>query len=207
MKDRDQTIICNQIRIAGCDFALYPMTDQFVNVIMKALEAVDTSKVWVKTTDVGTCVRGKIAHVFDVTKALFLHAAQTGHHVVFSGTYSIGCPGDYAGEVFLAEDNMRLNETKSSKIQQNVAGKFSLYPLGGDNYMDIIYSQIEAMKQEGIHVSSIHYATRLDGEGKDVFNGLEQVFTNMEKSNSSHTVMTVTISANSPSKKDVDKNE
>ncbi|KNE22419.1 Ykof family thiamine-binding protein [Virgibacillus pantothenticus] len=204
---KDQTIICSQSKIAGCDFALYPMTDQFVHVIMKALEEVDTSKVWVKTTDVGTCVRGKIVHVFDVTKALFLHAAQTGHHVVFSGTYSIGCPGDSAGDVFLAEDDIRLNEAQSSKIQQNIAGKFSLYPLGGGDYMDMIYSQIEAMKQEGIHVSSIHYATRLDGEGKDVFNGLEQVFTNMEKSDSSHTVMTVTISANSPSKKDVDNNE
>ncbi|RFA34692.1 thiamine-binding protein [Virgibacillus dokdonensis] len=198
---------CHNSRIAGCDFAIYPMTDQFVDVITTALKEVDTSKVWVKTTDVGTCVRGKITHVFDVTKALFLHAAQTGYHVVFSGTYSIGCPGDSDGDVFLAEDDRRLNEAESKKIKQEVAGKFSLYPLGGGDYMNLIYDQIEAMKKQNIRVSSIHYATRLDGDGKDVFNGLEKVFVNMEHSGSSHTVMTTTISANSPSKKDVNSDD
>ncbi|MGX4668011.1 YkoF family thiamine/hydroxymethylpyrimidine-binding protein [Cerasibacillus sp. JNUCC 74] len=199
----NQPTTCHQSRIAGCDFAIYPMTDQFVDVITSALQEIDSSKVWMKTTDVGTCVRGRISHVFDVTKALFLHTASTNHHVVFSGTYSLGCPGDSDGDVFLAEDDHRLNRQRSNEIQQEVAGKFSLYPLGGGNYMDMIYQQINVMKQKAIDVSSIHYATRIDGEGKDVFEGLEQVFTNMEKCGSSHTVMTVTISANSPSKKDV----
>lgn len=199
----NQPTTCHQSRIAGCGFAIYPMTDQFVDVITSALQEIDSSKVWIKTTDVGTCVRGRISQVFDVTKALFLHAASTNHHVVFSGTYSIGCPGDSDGDVFLAEDDHLLNRERSNEIQQEVVGKFSLYPLGGGNYMDMIYQQINVMKQSAINVSSIHYATRVDGEGKDVFEGLEQVFTNMGKCGSSHTVMTVTISANSPSKKDV----
>jgi energy-coupling factor transport system substrate-specific component len=67
----NQPTTCHQSRIAGCDFAIYPMTDQFVDVISSALQEIDSSKVWMKTTDVGTCVRGRISHVFDVTKALF----------------------------------------------------------------------------------------------------------------------------------------
>ncbi|MYL43482.1 thiamine-binding protein [Virgibacillus massiliensis] len=198
----NQPITCSTSRIAGCTFAIYPMTDQFVDVITASLKEVDTSKVWMKTTDVETCVRGRISHVFDVTKALFLHAANTGHHVVFSGTYSIGCPGDSDGDVYLSEDDERLNTKLLKRMSQEVAGKFSLYPLGGGNYMNMIYNQIEEMKLHGIDVSSIHYATRLDGDGEKVFDGLERVFTNMENLKSSHTVMTTTISANSPSKKE-----
>ncbi|MBR7794747.1 Ykof family thiamine-binding protein [Virgibacillus sp. AGTR] len=196
----EQALNCINSRIAGCSFAIYPMTDQFVDVITTSLKNVDTSKVWIKTTDVETCVRGKITHVFDVTKALFLHAASTGHHVVFSATYSIGCPGDSDGDVYLSTDDHRLN-LNTNNLQQEVAGKFSLYPLGGGNYMNIIYNQIEEMKLHGVKVSSIHYATRLDGDGKLIFDGLERVFTNLESSYSSHLVMTTTISANSPSKK------
>ncbi|MFC0525057.1 YkoF family thiamine/hydroxymethylpyrimidine-binding protein [Pontibacillus salicampi] len=193
--------VCGSNRIAGCNFAIYPMTDDFVQVIQSALKEVDTSKVWMETTDIGTCVRGRITHIFDVTKAAFLQAASTGHHVVFNATYSIGCPGDTSGDTYMAEDESPLNAANSQTIHQEAAGMFSLYPMGGGDYMDTIYSQIESMKQQGIEVSSVHYATRLDGDGNSIYNGLEQVFTDVEKNGSSHTVMTVTISANSPSTK------
>ena len=50
------------------------------------------------TDDVTTTVRGKLVHVFDVTKAIFIHAATTGEHVAFQATYSLGCPGDSSGD-------------------------------------------------------------------------------------------------------------
>ena len=189
---------CGTSDIAGVSFSVYPMSDQFVDIILAALKEVDTSKVWLKTDDVTTTVRGKIGHVFDVSKAIFLHAATTGKHVGYQATYSLGCPGDSAGDVFLAEDDILMNVERTKSIKQHIAAKFSLYPLGGGNYMDIIYEQIEAMK-EHVEVSPSHYSTRLQGEAIAIFDGLEKVFQATVEGGSNHTVMTVSISANSPS--------
>ncbi|WP_226037381.1 Ykof family thiamine-binding protein [Aquibacillus saliphilus] len=193
--------VCGSNRIAGCSFSIHPMSDDFIEVITSAIKSVDTSKVWIETDDVSTLVRGRIPHIFDVTKAIFLHTANSGVHVALNATYSVGCPGDTTGDVYMAEDDFQLNKTTSEQIKQKVATKFALYPLGGGDYMDTIYRQIEAMKSHGVEVSGTHYATRLDGEAVNVFNGLEKVFIDMEEGGSSHTVMTVSMSANSPSKK------
>ncbi|MFC4558303.1 YkoF family thiamine/hydroxymethylpyrimidine-binding protein [Virgibacillus kekensis] len=192
--------------IAGCSFSVHPMSDRFIEIITGALEKADTSKVWMNTDDVTTTVRGKLTHVFDVTKAIFIHAAETGEHVAFEATYSLGCPGDSAGDVYLAEDDAPANHEQVKEIHQPVAAKFSLYPLGGGNYMDIIMNQIEAMKKH-VDVSHAHYATRLDGHSVKIFEGLQQVFEATVEGGSSHTVMTVSISANSPSHKGGSNNE
>lgn len=197
---------CSSSGIAGCSFSIHPMSDNFIEVITGALENVDTSKVWMETDDVTTTVRGKLPHVFDVTKAIFIHAAKTGEHVAFEGTYSLGCPGDSAGDVYMAEDDVPVNYGQVKDLNQPTAAKFSLYPLGGGNYMDVIWEQIEAMK-EHVDVSHAHYATRLDGESIKIFDGLEQVFNATVDGGSSHTVMTVSVSANSPSHKGEDQDE
>lgn len=196
----NQNQACTKSDIAGASFSIHPMSDSFISIIKDALEKTDTSKVYVKTDDVTTTVRGKLVHIFDVTKAIFLHAASTGEHVAFQATYSLGCPGDSQGEAYMETDDAPLNTESIKDILQYVAAKFSLYPLGGGNYMDVIYNQIEAMK-EYVNVSPAHYSTRLDGDASDIFRGLEQVFTATVERGSSHTVMTVSISANSPSHK------
>jgi uncharacterized protein YqgV (UPF0045/DUF77 family) len=189
---------CGTSKIAGVSFSVHPMSDQFVDIILNALKEVDSSKVWMKTDDVTTTIRGKIEHIFDVSKAIFLHAATTGVHVAYQATYSLGCPGDSAGDVFMAEDDVLMNAEQTKSIKQPIAAKFSLYPLGGGDYMDVIYEQIEAMK-EHVKVTPSHYSTRLHGEAVAVFDGLEKVFHATVKGGSSHTVMTVSVSANSPS--------
>ena len=194
--------VCGSSEITGCSFSVHPMSDRFVTYIKDSLEEVDTRKVWIATDDVTTTVRGRVEHVFDVTKAILLHIAKTGVHVAFQATYSVGCPGDSDGDVYRDESDKRLNEPDVTMIQQPVAAKFSLYPMGGGNYMDTIYSQIEAMKEKGVNVTPAHYSTRLDGDTHAIFTGLEHVFTETKASGSSHTVMTVTVSANSPSHKE-----
>lgn len=193
---------CQHSKIAGCSFSVHPMSDQFVSYIIDSLKEVDTSKVWLQTDDVTTTIRGRIEHVFDVTKAILLQIAKTGVHVVFQGTYSIGCPGDTSGDVYLDESGEQLNEIKTRSLQLPMAAKFSLYPMSGGNYMDTIYSQIEKIKEKGVDVKPAHYSTRLDGDVHAIFSGLEDVFSVTEANGSSHTVMTVTISANSPSQQE-----
>lgn len=190
--------VCGGNNMVSASFSIHPMSDNFIEIIMGALEEVDTSKVQLETDDVSTTVRGTSIHVFDVTKALFMHAAKTGKHVAFQATYSCGCPGSTNEDVSPAADDRPVNEEKINDEQQYVAAKFSLYPLGGGDYMDLIYQQIEAMK-EFVTVSSAPLATRLEGEARQVFAGLEKVFDATVEGGSSHTVMTVSISANSPS--------
>src|SRR5690625_2063657 len=137
---------CGTNKIAGVSFSVYPMSDQFVDIILGALKEGDTSRVWMKTDDVTTTIRGKVEHTFDVSKAIFLHAATTGEHVGYQATYSLGCPGDSAGDVYMAEDDILMNAKQTNSIKQQVAAKFSLYPLGGGDLQDVINTQIEAMK-------------------------------------------------------------
>lgn len=188
-------------RIAGCSFSLYPMSDDFVDLILSSLKTVDSSKVWMKTDEVSTIVRGRIPHIFDVTSAAFLQVAKTGTHVVYSSTFSVGCPGDTEGHVFMAEDDEPMNRNLIDDVEQEVSAKFALYPMGGGNYMDPIYEQIEAMKSHGVEVELTHYETKLFGSAKNIFKGLQSVLQAMEDAGSPHTVMTVTVSANSPSKR------
>lgn len=184
--------------IAGASFTIFPMDNAFIDIILDSLENVNTSKVWIKTDDVSTTIRGRMDHIFDVTKALFLESTKSGVHIGFQATYSIGCPGDTQGDVYLAEDSVRLNKEATNIIKQYATAKFALYPLGNHNYMDMIYDQIEQMKRE-LDVTHVHYATKLAGDAGKIFDCLEQAFQATIKNDSSHTVMTVTMSANSPS--------
>jgi energy-coupling factor transport system substrate-specific component len=197
-----QGLSCGTSRIVGCRFSIYPMADNFVEVILGALKEVDTSKVWMETDDVTTCIRGRSEHVFDVAKAIFIHAAKTGVHVVFNGTFSVGCPGDSEGDSYMSENDERLNEEASSKEQVEVATQFALYPMNNPDYMQIIADQVVVAKDHGTFTKGNHYASRLDGDANDVFKTLEQAFVNASKSHErSHVTMTAAISANSPSKK------
>ncbi|WP_096440164.1 YkoF family thiamine/hydroxymethylpyrimidine-binding protein [Alteribacter populi] len=194
---------CGMSRIVGCRFSVYPMTDNFVTVIKGALEEVDTSKVWMKTDDVSTCVRGRSEHVFDVIKAIFVHAAKTGVHVVFNGTFSIGCPGDSEGDTYMSEDGVRLNEEAAQAEEVEAATQFALYPLNNPDYMQIIAEQVGVAQDIGTFTKGVHYASRLDGDANDVFRTLEEAFVNTSKTyERSHVTMTAAISANSPSTKD-----
>lgn len=185
--------------ICGASFSLHPMSDQFVDIILGALNDTDTSKVWLKRDDVNTNLRGKITHVFDVTSAAFLHAAKTGEHVAFHATYSIvDCTLDTIGRKYLDEDDNKLNIATIEAIRQPVAAKFALYPLGEDDYVETILAQVEKMKQY-VTVTTDYAATRIDGEAINVFLALEHILQNLHESDIQHVVMTVSISANSPS--------
>ncbi|EHB56647.1 YkoF family thiamine/hydroxymethylpyrimidine-binding protein [Paenibacillus lactis] len=194
-------LACGTSRIVGCRFSVFPMTDRFVEVIMGALESVHTDKVWIHTDDVSTCVRGRAEHVFDVTRAIFAHAAASGVHTVFNGTYSIGCPGDTDADVYMSEDSGVLNSELGPHADIETACQFALYPLGTEHYMDIIYGEVQRAKEKGTFGGSVHYASRLDGTLSRVFESLEDAFKHAIQTDTSHLVMTAVVSAHSPSPK------
>lgn len=187
---------CGTSPIVGFRFSLHPMTGNFIDVIKGALNETDTSHVWMHTDDVSTVIRGKQNHVFNVAKALTLHAAKTGEHVALSGTFSIGCPGDTEGDVYLEKDDELMN-TDSTK--QYVSSQFALYPMNNPDYMKIIYREVDRAKELGVFNDSMHYASGIHGDIHEVFDFYETTFTHARSDTHPHLVMTVSMSINSPS--------
>ena|SRR5690625_743906 len=188
----------NYKELTGVSFSIYPMSDDFVDIIKGALDEADTSEVMMRTDDVTTTMKGKLNHVFDVTKAIFIHAAKTKKHIAFQATFSMGCPGTPGEPVTLDLDEDVLNADKVKDIKQYAAAKFALYPMGGNDVMDLILKQIEGMKNY-VTVTPSDFATRLDGEAAVIFDGLQQIFKETVEAGPNSTIMTVSISANSPS--------
>jgi energy-coupling factor transport system substrate-specific component len=73
--------------------------------------------------------------------------------------------------------------------------------MGIPTYMNVIMDQVALAQDQGTFTKGIHYASRLDGNANAVFKTLEDSFIGAHESDSTHIVMTVTMSANSPSKK------
>ena len=196
-----QEFSCGLSPIVGLRFSLHPMADNFIEIIKGALREADTSNVWMHTDDVSTVMRGKQAHVFDTAKAIVLYAAKTGTHVAFNGTFSIGCPGDSAGDVYLEKDDVLLNEPQIREFKQYVSSQFALYPMNNPDYMSVIYKEVDRAKERGVFNESMHYASGLHGDIHDVFSSLEEAFTHARSEEHKHCVMTVNMSINSPSHK------
>ena len=81
-----------QLPISGCRFTLYPMCDNFIDIILGSLKKTDTSAVWSETDALSTVYRGKLAYVADAVQALFLNAYRPGVHMALEGQFSKGCP-------------------------------------------------------------------------------------------------------------------
>ncbi|MDN3451350.1 YkoF family thiamine/hydroxymethylpyrimidine-binding protein [Planococcus sp. APC 3906] len=187
---------CGTSPIVGFRFSLHPMAGDFIQVIKGALRETDTTNVWMHTDDVSTVIRGRQLHVFNAAKSIALHAAKTGVHVAMSGTFSVGCPGDSAGDAYLDKGDELLN-TDTSK--QYVSSQFALYPMNNPDYMAIIYREVERAKALGVFNDSMHYASGIHGDIHDVFAFYEEAFANARTSENAHLVMTVALSINSPS--------
>lgn len=187
---------CGLSPIIGFRFSLYPMADDFVEVIKTALGETDTSNVWMHTDDVSTVIRGKQVHVFNVAKAIALSAAKTGKHIALSGTFSAGCPGDTAGDAYLDKSDEIAN---TDDRKQYVSSQFALYPMNNPTYMDIIYREVDRAKEEGVFNDSMHYASGIHGDIHEVFTFYEEAFWNARSEAHKHLVMTVSMSINSPS--------
>lgn len=186
-----------EARQAGAQFTLFPMSGNFVDIIIGALDETDTRNVQIETDNVSTEVRGSIDNIFDVMQSIFLNASVTGEHVALSGTASIGCPGGSTAETDTRR-NQNLNREKYAEMSQKAGAKFSLYPLGDTDYMKKIEAQIDLSGESAVDVKPAQGVTRLDGEAGDIFRILEKSFSNVSKS-VGHTAMAFTISANSPS--------
>lgn len=185
--------------ISGCRFTLYPMCDNFIDIILGGLERVDTSAVWSETDALSTVYRGKLDYVMDAVSALFASAWTEGVHMAIEGQVSKGCPGDVSGDSKLTYEGEAPNHVIVEAATQPCLCKLALYPMGVGDYIDDIARVWRMAEDRGLNPQTIHYATRIEGSIHDVFAYLTDVCKLMEASESvHHYVLHFTINVNSP---------
>ena len=185
--------------ISGCRFTLYPMCDNFIDIILGGLERVDTSAVWSETDALSTVYRGKLDYVMDAVNALFASAWTEGVHMAIEGQVSKGCPGDVSGDSKLTYEGEAPNHAIVEAATQPCLCKLALYPMGVGDYIDDIARVWRMAEDRGLNPQTIHYATRIEGSIRDVFAYLTDVCKLMEASESvHHYVLHFTINVNSP---------
>jgi hypothetical protein len=197
---------------SGAQISLYPMSDDFVGIILGALGALDPwrDRLRIETDDVSTLVVGPPEVLFPAMRDLFVAAARSGVHVTMHATVSRGCPGEPDDPICtpaggLAPDAPLADRVAAAKAGvaaapvtgQRVAAQFSLYPLGLGHHMDEIYGCIGFLKDSGTFDRSKNFCTKLRGDAGAVFETLSRAFTGFG-AQAGHVALDVTVSANSP---------
>lgn len=173
---------------AGIRFSLDPQTDHFANIILSALDEIDTSNVWSKTDATSTVYRGEKPAVFDAVKAAFIHSYREGIHGKATMTLSQGCGSDEDRAEYKHLSNQRINDEKRREKDFEIIGKFQLYPMGVTDYNDTIYKIVDEAKNRGIYEGTQYYTTFLMGSVHDIFDYLEYVSDETKKITGHHVI-------------------
>jgi energy-coupling factor transport system substrate-specific component len=197
---------------SGAQISLYPMTDDFVGVIVDAIGALEPYRPGfrIETDDMSTLLVGPPDRLFPAMRDLFAAAARRGIHCVLAATVSRGCPGEPDDPICAPATGIAPSEPLAARIEaalasvaaapiigQPVAAQFSLYPLG-DSHMDEIYGCIDFLKRSGVFDRSKHFCTKLRGDAGAVFATLSEAFLRFGAPDG-HVTLDLKVSANSPS--------
>jgi hypothetical protein len=196
---------------SGAQLSLYPMSDDYVGIILEAVRALDPYRPHcrIETDDLSTLIVGRPDRLFPAMHDLFLSAAATERHCVLSATVSRGCPGEPDDPICTPVVGAagRSLETRIAAARHAVAiappagrpvtAQFSLYPLGGDNYMAEIYGCIDFLKDSGVFDRAKNFCTKLKGDAGPVFTALSEAFSSFGPLDG-HVALDLTVSANSP---------
>jgi uncharacterized protein YqgV (UPF0045/DUF77 family) len=200
----------------GCQFSLYPMTNDFVEVILGAVACIKAHRdqLRVETDEISTLLVGAPEVLFPTLQECFVKAARRSGHLVMNISLSRGCPGEPddpicrspalraaatpAGEGRVEGTLDRLKPVAPAGIP--TAAQIALYPLGRPDYMADIGDCISFLKQTGIHTRAKHFCTRLDGDAANVFQVIETSFLSFAGYDD-HVVLTAVLSKGSPTQK------
>ena len=197
---------------SGAQVSLYPMTGDFVGVIMSALAALDPyrDRLRIETDDISTLMVGPPEMLFPAMRDLFAAAAASGTHCVLSAAISRGCPGEPDDAICVSPQlggpREPLEQRKATALKAvaeapdtgtPTGAQFSLYVMGTDDHMDEIYGCIDFLKRSGVFDRSKNFCTRLGGDAGAVFAALEAAFCRFGPPEG-HVTIDLTVSANSP---------
>lgn len=185
----------------GARVTLHPATDDFVPVILGALEAAAQAApgVVARTGEVSTLLRGSEQEIADYVVALLGHATRatrTGH-VVLTLALSRGCPGE-VGCVLPTGDLVAVEPVRLTGTGLRAAAHWALYPLGTTDAMAGIADAIEQARAAGTWGGAENFATRLEGDVADVVATLVDTWATVGHQ-VAHVAAHATISVGSPS--------
>ena len=197
---------------SGAEFSIYPMTSNFVPVIIGSIAALDAhgDKLRRETDELGTLLVGPPDTIVRALRDAFVAAARGGTHVVLSATLSRGCPGVPDDPICAAPAIPPLRPDEApvavavarylpgASIGISAAAEISLYPLGTDAHMARIGACIDFLKEIGVFDHAKHFCSKLKGDASKLFAAVERAFIDFAPA-SAHVVLTLTVSANSPS--------
>ncbi|MPZ51228.1 MAG: hypothetical protein GEU79_00585 [Acidimicrobiia bacterium] len=187
----------------GARLSLYPMTDDFVAVILGALAGVDETGLQVVTDDVSTYIGASttpdtVTEMGRYITAVVKGAAETTStgHVVAILLLSRGCPG----EVSCESDGVPLPPPDSGPMGLQPAGvvaaaHWSVYPLDSSDHMGAIDQAVLQAQRQGTFTRGEHYVTRLDGDLSEV---ITTIITGWLGAGPGHVTSHATISVGSP---------
>ncbi len=187
----------------GARVSLHPHRDDFVDVIVGALDSVADDDVSLTTDDVTTFVRGTEDAVVRCVRDLILAAGRVGGHVVAHVLLSRGCPGEV--DCTLDDESVLFAGAVPALPPTGVraAAHWALYPLddGGPgrtgDHMAAIAAAVEGARAR-VDVTPEHLVTRLDGDLADVLSTVAAGWLGAA-STVRHVVTHVTIALASPS--------
>lgn len=196
---------------SGAQLSLYPMSDDYVGIILESLHALDPYRPHcrIETDDLSTLVVGPPDRLFPAMRDLLLSAAARERHCVLSATVSRGCPGEPDDPICAPRAGIRPQSletriagaiqavAKAERTGRAVAAQFSLYPLGPDDYMAEIYGCIEFLKDSGVFGMAKNFCTKLRGDAGPVFAALGESFLSFGPPDG-HVALHLIVSANSP---------
>lgn len=191
---------------AGARFTLSVYDDDYVDIILGALGAADTTGLTVETGDISTFIGGPEARIIEYLLAVIRHAAASGAHLSAQILLSRGCPGELQCELPPGVSALGGEAISLAPTGVRARAHWSLYPLldgggGGGDHMDGIYQAVELARTNGVYSGSDHYATRLDGDLADVLATVASGWLLVGK-HVQHVTTHVTISINSPTQID-----
>lgn len=102
---------------SGAQISLYPMADNFVEIILGSLSALDPyrSQLRLETDDVSTLMVGPPEIIFIAMRDLFVAAAKSGKHVTMHATISRGCPGEPDSEMCTPKVSLGIGKEGQEK--------------------------------------------------------------------------------------------
>lgn len=185
----------------GARFSIHPMADDFVDLILGALESVEPGGLTVETDTVSTYLAGPeddlVRYIVEATAAV----ARSGVHTVAQVLLSRGCPGEMTCELSEGELPVPAELTPPLATGLRAEADWSLYPLsdGGEgiDHMAEIEKAITDARRRGVEVDPRHYATRLRGDLAEVVSAACQAWMAAGAS-VPHVTTHLTLSLNSP---------
>jgi len=199
---------------SGAQFSLYPMSAGFVADIGRGIAALDAHGHALRreTDDLSTLLVGPPGLVVQAMRDAFVATAAGGAHVVLSATLSRGCPGESddpictapalpalaAGDDPVGAALARFRPPPPTGVA--ASAQISLYPMGTEAHMARIGACIDFLKAAGLYDRSKNFCTKLGGDAGAVFAAVERAWLDFAPL-SAHVVLTLTVSANSPSLK------